>query len=51
MLLVLLIMSFIFLSEFKYNQFKVNYVICLPHIGGRNFDNLILYDLGASNSE
>ena len=33
--------SFI-LSEFKYNQFKVNYVICLPHIGGRNFDNLIL---------
>ena len=32
--------SFI-LSKFKYNEFKVVYVDCLPNIGGRNFDNLI----------
>ena len=32
--------SFI-LSYFKYNIFKVEYVLCDPNIGGRNFDELI----------
>ena len=32
--------SFI-LSNFKYNEFKVEYVLCDPHLGGRNFDELI----------
>ena len=32
--------SFI-LSQFKYNEFKVNYVLCNPFLGGRNFDYLI----------
>ena len=32
--------SFI-LSNFKYNIFKVEYVLCDPNIGGRNFDELI----------
>ena len=30
------------LSKFKYNKFEVKYVICLPNLGGRNFDDLIL---------
>jgi molecular chaperone DnaK (HSP70) len=32
--------SFI-LSNFKYNEFRVEYVLCDPYIGGRNFDELI----------
>ena len=32
--------SFI-LSSFKYNEFKVEYVLCNPFLGGRNFDYLI----------
>ena len=32
--------SFI-LSNFKYNEFRVEYVLCNPYIGGRNFDELI----------
>jgi len=32
--------SFI-LSKFKYNEFKVEYVLCDPYLGGRNFDYLI----------
>ena len=32
--------SFI-LSNFKYNEFKVEYVLCDPLFGGRNFDYLI----------
>ena len=32
--------SFI-LSNFKYNEFKVEYVFCNPNLGGRNFDYLI----------
>ena len=30
------------LSKFKYNKFEVKYVKCLPNLGGRNFDDLIL---------
>jgi molecular chaperone DnaK (HSP70) len=32
--------SFI-LSKFKYNEFKVEYVLCDDNLGGRNFDELI----------
>jgi len=32
--------SFI-LSNFKYNEFKVEYVLCDDNLGGRNFDELI----------
>ena len=32
--------SFI-LSTFKYNEFKVDFVLCNPFLGGRNFDYLI----------
>ena len=32
--------SFI-LSNFKYNEFKVEYVLCNPYFGGRNFNYLI----------
>ena len=33
--------SFI-LSTFHYSKFKINYVLTLPFIGGRNFDELII---------
>ena len=29
------------LSSFKYDTFKVKYVLCLPNLGGRNFDEKI----------
>ena len=32
--------SFI-LSKFKYNEFKVEYVLCDDNLGGRNFDEII----------